>query len=111
MQAMKRCCVHVAWLTLLLNGCAGLAPTALTTEYVCAGGGGFKLTTRGDVAEIELNRMLFGLTLEASPDGTSVYSCSMLAVTRRDDMARVELEGQSYLEQCRPKAGKGSNHE
>ena len=100
MQAVNRA---LLFCSMVLGGCAGVpAPLVQTTDYVCAQGG-FSLHTRGDAAEITINGMHFALIDIVRQDDTTVYRCSMLTLTRRGDLADVEMEGQPYLGQCRPR--------
>lgn len=88
---------------LALGACAGISePPLLATEYVCAEGG-FTLRTRGDAAEIILNRMHFALPDVVRQGATTVLSCSMLTLTQEGGVARVDMEGRPYLAQCRPR--------
>lgn len=105
MQKMMRTHLLYAALTLVvlgLTGCAGTAPNARqTTEYVCADGARFQLSTLGDRAEIHINGMHFDLIAESSSGDSTTYSCSMLTLTQTGDRARVEMEGRPYLDRCR----------
>lgn len=86
---------------LAISGCAGLvAPEPRTTNYACADGKGFRLLVAGDAATIEIDGMSFRLDAEAAAAGESTYSCSMLRLTKRDDVAQVEMDGRVHREGC-----------
>lgn len=91
-------------LVLALAGCAPLpAPQGLTTEYVCANGSGFRLTTVADETAIEISGMRFRLQQQPGSGGETDYVCDMLKVTRNRDTLRVDMDGRPYLDQCRLK--------
>lgn len=86
---------------LLLSGCAQLtAPDPRTTNYSCADGKGFRLLSAGETATIEIDGMSFRLEAEAGAAGETNYSCSMLKLTKRGDLARVEMDGRVHRERC-----------
>lgn len=93
-----------AWaLVLTLSACAPLpAPEAVTTEYVCADGPGFRLRTAGDATAIEISGMRFHLREQPAIGGATDYVCDMLKLSRSGDTMRVEMDGRPYLDQCRP---------
>ena len=94
---------RLAWtLVLALSGCASLsAPEALTTEYICANGSGFRLETAGDATAIEISGMRFRLREQPGIGGETDYVCDMLKLSRNRDTMRVEMDGRPYLDQCR----------
>lgn len=96
---------RLAWpLLLALSGCAPLpAPEALTTDYVCANGSGFRLTTAADETAIEISGMRFHLQEQPGTGGETTYVCDMLRVSGKGDTMRVEMDGRPYLDQCRSK--------
>lgn len=87
-------------LALGLGGCASL-DSAPPAEYVCADGRSFLFKEKGGFAQIDISAISFPLQAEPAPAGESRYSCSMLNVRFSGDIARVEMEGKPYLEQCR----------
>lgn len=87
-----------------LSGCATpLAQRPPQIDYVCEGGGGFRLSTVGNDTRIEYDRMTFTLLPAAGATGEEVLACSMLRVVRRDDVARLEVDGRTELGGCRPR--------
>lgn len=87
-------------LALGLSGCASLDSTP-PVEYVCADGRSFLFKEKDGLAQIDISAISFPLQAEPAPAGESHYACSMLKVWFSGDTARVEMEGQPYLEQCR----------
>ena len=91
-----------------LSGCAGLSSDRLeTASYSCDGGRAFSVSYHpgGQTAMIEIDRMRFGLNVEA-PDGPGQrYGCSVLTLWRDGDKARVEMEGVPAYTNCRVAAG------
>lgn len=86
---------------LALSGCAQIiAHEPRTTNHVCADGKGFHLLSVGDAATIEIDGMSFRLEAEAGAAGETNYSCSMLRLTKRGDLARVEMDGRVHRERC-----------
>ena len=86
---------------LAISGCVGLvAPEPRTTNYACADGKGFSLLVAGDAATIEIDGMSFRLDAEAGAAGEANYSCSMLRLTQRGDVAQVEMDGRVHRERC-----------
>ena len=87
-----------------LAGCASKAPPPATvTEYVCDGGRGFQLSHAGGAVTISISGMQFDLEAHSGAAGERVYACDLLKVTQLGQQARVEMEGQPYLERCRLK--------
>ena len=90
----------------VLAGCAPLTTTEVRTlEYVCAYGTGFLLTTAGEVAEIDMAGMRFGLRAEEGKGEATRYASSELEVHRRGDTAWVDLQGMRYRDHCRLQRG------
>ena len=93
-------------LVALLSGCAPLGTgdryAQEAVDYVCANNGGFRLLSNRDETTIVVAGMKFGLQREAAPDGTEVFSCSMLRLEQSHGVARVEMEGRPYLDNCSP---------
>lgn len=86
---------------LALAGCAQLSnPESRTTNYACADGNGFRLLSAGEAATIEIDGMSFRLEAEAGGPGETNYSCSMLRLTKRGDVAQVEMDGRVHRERC-----------
>lgn len=86
---------------LALSGCARLmVPEPRTTNYACADGKGFRLLSMGEAATIEIDGMSFRLEAEAGAAGETNYSCSMLTLTKRGDLAQVEMDGRVHRERC-----------
>lgn len=86
---------------LALSGCAQLmAPETRTTNHVCADGKGFRLVSVGAATTIEIDGMSFPLEAEAGGPGETNYSCSMLKLTQRGDVAQVEMDGRLHRERC-----------
>ena len=86
---------------LAIPGCAGLvAPELRTANYACADGKGFRLLVAGDAATIEIDGMSFRLDAEAAAAGEDSYSCSMLRLTKRGDVAQVEMDGRVHRDRC-----------
>ena len=86
---------------LAIQGCAGLvAPEVRTTNYACADGKGFSLIVAGDAATIAIDGMSFRLDAEAAAAGEANYSCSMLRLTKRGDVAQVEMDGRVHRDRC-----------
>lgn len=89
---------------MVLAGCASKAPPPTpVTEYVCEGGRGFQLRHAGDAVTISISGMQFGLQAHSGAAGERIYACDMLKLTQQGELARVEMEGQPYLERCRLK--------
>lgn len=101
---MNRVWLPVAGLLMALAGCASHAPPPTTvTEYVCEGARGFQLRHASDAVTISISGMQFGLQASSGAPGERVYACNMLKFTQQGELARVEMEGQPYLEHCRLK--------
>ena len=85
----------------VLTGCASQTTNVRTLEYLCENGTGFQLKTAGQVAEIDIAGMRFGLHAEAGNGEATRYACSELAVHQHGDTAWVDLQGVRYRDHCR----------
>jgi hypothetical protein len=86
---------------LVLSGCAQLtAHEPRATDYACADGKGFRLLSAGEAATIEIDGMSFRLEAEAGGPGEANYRCSMLRLTKRGNVAQVEMDGRVHRERC-----------
>jgi len=92
----------VTGLLMVLAGCASHAPpTAQVSQYACEDGRSFQLHRAGDALAIAISGMYFPLQVSTGSQGERVYACNMLKMVQHGDLARVEMEGQPYLDGCR----------
>lgn len=105
MRQLKRS-LRLAWPAVLaLAGCAPLAPLpaahAPAGDYVCADGSGFRLETVAGATAIEISGMRFLLREQGAAGGGTEYACDMLRLAESRGLMRVDIDGATYLDQCR----------
>lgn len=90
---------------MIAAACAVQPPSPQVLAYACDDGRGFLLSISpsGDAAGIEIARMQFGLLADPAAAPGEQFSCSMLTLRRRGDMASVDMEGEPQFSNCRVK--------
>ncbi|NJD35856.1 MAG: hypothetical protein FIA96_13650 [Betaproteobacteria bacterium] len=85
--------------------CAVQPSSPRVLAYACDDGRGFSLfiSSSGDSAEIEIERMRFSLVADPAAGQGEQFSCSMLTLRRRGDTASVDMEGEPQFSNCRVK--------
>jgi hypothetical protein len=72
-------------------------------DYVCEGGKGFAVTylPGQDGALIDIEGSRFRLQAEAADGGEQRFGCDVLTLSRRAELARVDMQGEHLYENCR----------
>lgn len=94
--------VVLAALAAVISGCA-VQSQAL--GYRCEDGREFSvsISPSGETAYIEIARMRFGLVADPPAGSGEQFSCSMLTLRRRGNVASVEMDGSQQFSNCRIK--------
>jgi hypothetical protein len=90
---------------MIVAACAVQPLSPQVLAYACDDGRGFSLfiSPSGDSADIEIARMQFGLLADPAAAPGEQFSCGMLTLRRRGDMASVDMEGEPQFSNCRVK--------
>lgn len=96
---------RILWigLSLGLAGCAN-APVPAVADYRCDGGREFSVSyaPSRQTALIDIGGMRFALEAQPAAAGAGErYACSVLALSRDGDRARVEMQGSGLYTNCR----------
>jgi hypothetical protein len=89
--------------SMIVAACAVQPQPSQVLGYACDDGRGFSLdiSASGESADIEIARMRFSLVADPAAVPGEQFSCSMLTLRRRGDMASVEMEGEPQFSNCR----------
>lgn len=89
-------------LAALIAGCAQAPTASRPVEYACDAGKGFSVAyDASGNATIDIAGMRFDLRKEAAVGGEERYACDVLTLSRRGNVARVDLQDSGMYENCR----------
>lgn len=95
----------IAGVATMLAGCAVQPQSSPALGYVCEDGREFSVSVSpsGETANIEIARMYFALVADLPAGAGEQFSCGMLTLRRKGNMASVDMDGLQQFSNCRIK--------